>query len=306
MRNTIIFSFFLLPFCTPILAEEKNRCASYSDGDEIIDLTYHYINTKFCEPAIWFDSFFVDKRIIDDTRAGTLIRWTNDFSAVEYKGYRYKTKLTVRVHLPRVNRKLKLVFESDNEDDLRKIFPENTNSAENSFGLLYDWYAKKYSSFNVKITLSPKIEARYRYTAPFTEQTIGRLTQKIYQKKEITGEITQLDFDHAFNNNFVLRWTNFIRLETDVSGFEHGTGFTLYQFISEQQALSYQASFIARNHPNYYISNHHISITYRQNILRHWFFYELKPEINLYNNNDTSNKPEATITLRLEVLFQNI
>ncbi|MBL4816072.1 MAG: hypothetical protein JKY74_11375, partial [Shewanella sp.] len=48
---------------TPDKAEEIiDPCLTHSADDTAFDQAFDYLNTKFCQPAIWFDSFFVDDR----------------------------------------------------------------------------------------------------------------------------------------------------------------------------------------------------------------------------------------------------
>lgn len=296
----------LCPFFTSADTATDDVCYSQTDEAGMVDQAFHYLNTKFCQPAIWFDSFFVDERVQEDARAGTLARWTNDFVFVENEGYQYKTKFSTRFHLPKVTKKLKVVFESDDEDSLFDLFPSSTEEAENELGLRYDWYAKGRSSFNIKASLRPSIEARYRYSYPFTSQTIARVTQKIYQKKKVTGESTQIDIDHSFSKKYLLRWANFAIYEDDIKGWEIGSGFTFYHYISNKQALSYRASATGTNRPEHYIDNTHLSISYRHNYLRDWFFYEITPAYNWNKEEEFVRESEASITFRVEILFHNI
>ncbi|WP_019614169.1 hypothetical protein [Psychromonas ossibalaenae] len=299
---------FLSLFCPALFAEEEkdDPCFSQTSESELVDQAYNYLNRKFCQPALWFDEFFVDDRFTEDARAGTMVRWYNDFKLVESEGFEYDTQLKARFHLPKGSRKLKVVFESDAEDHLTNLFPNNSETANSTLGLRYDWYAKGRSSFNVKVSLRPSIEARYRYSYPFTEQTVGNFTQRVYQKKKVTGEVTELDVEHSFNPIFLLRWSNYFKYENDVEHFELGSGLTLYQYISRKQALSYKASMTAHDKPHHFISNSHLSVTYRHNILRKWFFYEFTPEINWPKEHDSNREKEAAVTLRLEVFFENI
>ena len=65
-------SILLLPFSSFFLfAEEETEAENDILVDDttqttVIDKTYHYLNHKFSQPAIWFDSFFVDDRISED------------------------------------------------------------------------------------------------------------------------------------------------------------------------------------------------------------------------------------------------
>ncbi|MCP5076513.1 MAG: hypothetical protein GY951_00410, partial [Psychromonas sp.] len=114
-----------------------------------------------------------------------------------------------------------------------------------------------------------------------------------------------LDFDHSINSHFLLRWANFVTRETE-DLLELGSGLILYQYISATQALNYKASLTAQEKPEHYISNYHLSVTYRHNILRKWFYYEIIPELNWPKELDSIRDRESKITLRLEVLFDSI
>lgn len=309
--SKLFISILLLPFSSFFLfAEEETEAKnniSVKDNTQttFIDETYHYLNHKFSQPAIWFDSFFVDDRISEDASADTIIRWYNDISWSELDDFKYQSKLNARINLPKISNKLKLVFESDDEEGPLTTLPHNEEETDNQLGLRYDIFGKQRSSFNIKVTLRPGIEARYRYSYPLTTQTVAHFTQKLYQKEKVTGESSQLDLDHSITPEFLLRWTNFVKWETDIDAFKMGTGLTLYQYISPKQAINYKASISGPDKPYHYIENSHLSITYRQNILRKWLFYEVTPEINWDKTVDTERKKEATITLRLEVLFKN-
>lgn len=285
---------------------ETDLCHSQQDQSHLLDKAFHYLNTKFCQPALWFDNFFVDERADEDGRAGTVVRWYNDFSYIENEGYQFKTKLRFRLHLPKATKRLKLVFESDEKDDLTELLPSTRSDAEETLGLRYDWYSEAKQSFNIKVTARPGIEARYRYTYPFSDDTLARITQKIYQKKRLTGESTQLDIDHSLNPTFLLRWTNLATYEDDIKGWNLGSGVTLFQHISDKQAINYQASISGTNRPYHYLENTRIAISYRQNIWRDWLYYEIRPEYNWKEEPDVERYQEAMVTLRFELLFHNL
>jgi len=299
-------TFIFLSLLPPLLsANHEKNCSSHGQATTIIDKTYHYINETFCQPAIWFDDFFIDNRVLNDAYAGTMVRWYNDFSLDQNGNTLYSTKIRARVHLPSMTSHLKLVLEADAEDSVINLFPKNFTDPESSLGLNYDWVTKEQQNLSVKVTLKPSIEVRYRYIFPLSEKLLSRFTQKIYQRKKITGSTTLIDLDFAVNHNFLLRWANIARIETDHL-LELGSGLTLYQYISKTQALNYQSSLTSQEKPYHFISNYHLSIAYRQNIFRKWFYYQIKPEINWYKKPNIERYSEAKITLRLEVLFDNI
>ena len=292
---------------TPDKAEEViDPCLTHSADDTAFDQAFDYLNTKFCQPAIWFDSFFVDDRTQEDARAGTLVRWTNDFSYYGKEGFKYSANLKARFNLPGVNRKLKVVIDSQGEDDPFAFLKGPDDEGEREIGLRYDWYAKDRVSFNIKANLKPKLEARWRYTYPISQSTITRLTQKIYQEKKVTGESTEFDIEHSFDEDFLLRWSVVAQYENRDNGWEFGSSVNLYHYLSSKQALNYIASLYGVDTPYHYVKNARIAVTYRQNFARDWLFFEITPEYNWSKEVDTDRLDQAIITFRLEVLFQNI
>ncbi|CAK3097502.1 Beta-barrel porin 2 [Vibrio crassostreae] len=244
-------------------AEEQNECHSQPLEDAPVEKAYHFLNSKFCQPALWFDSFFVDDRITEDARAGTSVRWYNDFIYSEGGDVDYSTKLKARLHLPFVSKRLKLIYESVSDEEFLDFFPNDSDELESALGLRYDAYAKGYSSFNIKATLRPRIEARYRFTYPLTTDVVFRLTQRIYQEKQETGEITDIDFDLSLSDKFLARWSSFTGYNDDLKGWTYGTGLSLYHYLSQDQALQYSATINATDEPYNHYEYAQVSITYR-------------------------------------------
>ncbi|MEH6454186.1 MAG: hypothetical protein V7782_14240, partial [Psychromonas sp.] len=218
----LLTAMLILSICSAsTLADENDPCETPDSSETNIDVAYNYVNTKFCQPAIWFDSFFVDPRVTEDARAGTMIRWYQDITWEESESTEYDMKLSARVNLPRVTKKLKLVIESDDEDAYVDSLNEDTDS---TVGLTYDIKAKADTSFTVKATLRPSVELRYRYTEVWNEQTLTRFTQKIYQKKKVTGVSSHIDLDYSINQIFLIRWGGVAKYESDIKNVELATG----------------------------------------------------------------------------------
>ncbi|CAM2899003.1 hypothetical protein [Vibrio rarus] len=309
-KTTTISALAISCFSLPCWAESsEDTCLSRSTDNRPISRAYHFLNTKFCQPAVWFDDFFADERVTEDARAGTSVRWKNDFTYFENKGLKYESKIDAKFNLPKVTKRLKVIIESEGEDDLFNLFPRTEEEIQNTIGLRYDFYAKGYSSFNIKTTFQPKIEARYRFSYPITVNTVFRLTQKVYQEKEFTGESTQVDIDQALSKNLLLRWTSFAEFnrdqDADNSIWEMGTGWVLFHYLSTTQAINYTISTTATDSPRTYIDNTLIGLTYRHNYFFDWFYYEISPEYNWYKEHDQSFEKQASIRLRLEIRFDN-
>ena len=295
---------FLCSFSLSAADSDNSTCLRHSEG--LIDSTHAFISNYLCQPSVWFDSFFQDEQADRDSEAGTIARWYNDFNLNQHDSYSFETKLKLRLNLPKVSKRLKLVFESDDEDDVRDIIPKESEQAEESIGLRYDWIQKKRSSFNIKVSARPSIAARYRYTYPVTDTFNIRLAQIIYQKESVLGEQTSIDFDYAFHPEYLFRWANSAAYEDDINGWHFNTDLILYQHISDSQAINYRYYIDATNRPNHYISDTGFATTYRHNIGFKWFFYEITPRYRWVKEENEQRKGQAEITLRLEVVFNNI
>jgi hypothetical protein len=271
-----------------------------------LDKTYLYLNSTFSLPASWFDEFFADERISEDVHSKTMVSWDNDISWHELEAVTYQTKLNARVYLPNVTHKLKLIFESDDDEPFPSTVSDDQKEVSNQLGLRYDISDKQHSSFNIKATSRPSIEARYRYRYAVTADTSFNFIQKVYQKKKLTGENSQLDFNYSIAPKLLLRLSNWAKWETDIRAFKSGSNLTLYQYISEKKAINYSTGMSQTHAPYTYINNSYISIAYRQNILKKWLFYEINTEINWDEAPETTRTRDTGITLRLEVLFTGV
>ena len=133
------------------------------------DDTQVYVNSRFCEPALWFDNFFGSERVFLEGAAGTYIRWRNDFSYDEEEYFKFNTDISFSVELPVLEDRLRLTFESDEDEALRDIAPGNDKESTNSLGLQLDVAENVRSKFNITVSFTPRVRLRYRYTYPVYE-----------------------------------------------------------------------------------------------------------------------------------------
>ena len=128
------------------------------------DSSQAYVNSRFCEPALWFDNFFANDRVFSEGVAGTYIRWRNDFTYDEEDKFKLRIGINASVELPGLENRLRLTIENDEDEDLRDIAPGNGQDTTNSLGMQLDFFDSTRSKFNVSVSLKPRIRFRYRYT----------------------------------------------------------------------------------------------------------------------------------------------
>ena len=243
------------------------------------DDTQIYVNSQFCEPALWFDNFFGSDRVFQEGAAGTYIRWRNDFSYDEEEYFKFKTDISFSVELPVLEDRLRLTFESDEDEQLRDIAPGNDQEAANSLGLQLDVAENSRSKFNINVSFTPRVRLRYRYTYPVYESVTLRLTQELQREKAVHSARTLIDFEKLFKNLLFFRSSSEAKLSEEFDGVDWLQAFVLYQRVNKKTSLSYEISANGITNPLTLATNYRAAIRFRKNFHRRWLFYEISPEL---------------------------
>jgi hypothetical protein len=297
-------------------AAHPNPCDRTQDSHEYdpswYDSSHAVMNTVFCEPALWFDSFFGSDRVLEET-GGTYVRWRNDLIQTEGQGTRFRTNLNFSVELPKISQRLKLTFEGDEDQELQDVLPgDQAEDPGNTLGLRLDVKDTDRSRFNISVSAKPRIRARYRYTYPLPYDSLIRFTQEVQNEKGVNGARTRLDFEKAFLPAKLFRSTTEGFIAEDFKGVDWSQAFSLFQRLSKKSSVSYETGIVGITEPESMVTNYRLGIRYRQNIHRDWLFFEITPDISwpveLSEDRETvvnDRHSVMSIIIRLEVHFAN-
>lgn len=253
---------------------------SYNYEKSWYDETQIYVNSKFCEPALWFDNFFANDRVFKEGAAGTYIRWRNEFTLDEEESFSYKMSLNASVELPFFEKNLRLTFEGDQNESLRDVAPGGTaGSTNNSLGLQLDVLKNTRSKFSVNVTLTPRILFRYRYTYPVYDKITLRLTQELQNENGVNSARTLVDFEKSFRQKLLFRSSTAGEVSEDFDGIDWLQAFVLYRRLSKKSSFSYESSVSGITQPHTLATNYRLGVRYRRNFHRKWLFYEISPEM---------------------------
>lgn len=260
-----------------------NPCArdldTYDYEKSWYDESQIYINSRFCEPALWFDNFFANDRIFNEGVAGTYVRWRNEFIYDEEEGFNYDMGISASVELPGLQNKLRITFDNDEDQDIRDVTPGNDEQTNNDLGLQLDLRENARSKFNVKVSFSPKILFRYRYTYPFRDNLTLRFTQEVQRKKQVNSARSLIDVEKAFKPQYLFRSSTEGKISEEYEGVDWLQAFILYRRVNKKSSLSYESSVTGISEPQTLATNYRLGIRYRQNFHRRWLFYEISPEV---------------------------
>ena len=262
---------------------ELDACDRIKDLDQSdatwYDAAHAYMNTAFCEPAVYFDYFFASDRVLEEV-AGSYVRWRNDFIQVEGQGFDFNTNLNFSIELPKVSSKLKLIFEGDEDPALQDVLPGTPAQAQdNNLGLRLDVKDTDRSKFNISVSAKPRIRLRYRYTYPVREDFIIRFTQEVQNEEGVNGARSRLDFEKAFLPFRLFRSTTELFATEDLPGAEVSQAFVLFKRTSRRSSMSYEASAVGITEPLRLVTSYRLGVRYRRSIHRDWLFFEVSPDI---------------------------
>ncbi len=276
------------------------------------DETQVYVNSQFCEPALWFDNFFASERVFREGAAGTYIRWRNEFTYDEEDYYKFNSDISFSVELPGMQDRLRLTFESDEDETLRDVAPGNNQNTTNSLGLQLDIAKNTRSKFNVSVSFSPRIRLRYRYTYPVFESVTLRLTQEVQREKAVNSSRTLIDFEKLFENQLFFRSSSEAKLSEAYDGVDWLQAFVLFQRINKKTSLSYETSVNGVTQPRDLALSYRVGLRFRKNFHRRWLFYEIAPEMTWPITLDVDQREivrgrrsKWLVFFRLEVHFGN-
>jgi len=288
--------------------KEASVCEKINgEGSDWIDEAHTFLSIQFCEPSVWFDSFFSDERFDEEVRAGTRVRWQNNYIVTEGGVWEYTSNVRASFKLPKAKKSINLIFEGEEEETLHDVVPGNKEEVKGDLGLLYEITKSERAKFSVRVKLSPSITFRYRYRKPISDSFTTQFTQEWSRRDNADGTMSRLDFEKKIYDDFLLRQSNAVMHSESYDGKEWENSLVLYQHLSDKDALSYESSVNGVTKPDRYTKNTRFGVRYRKNFYRKWLFYEVAPAINWSRPLFKDERVAIwEILFRLEINFINI
>ena len=194
-----------------------------------VDSSHAYATDQVQALTVWMDNFFGDPTY-DLEKPDSLVRleWQNNWD--EEDGYKGRVRLRGKLHMPRISKRLNLIFSGKDGDNLgadeRK---ENTDLV----GVQYSLGELNRSRVDLTLDagtwdLRPGI--RYRNQGPISKQVGYRYTQRLeYKDGEGVYSTAEVNLDRVLNENSLLRWNNRLIYGEETDGMEWRTQLSLGQ-----------------------------------------------------------------------------
>jgi len=287
-----------------------------------MDQVHDFVQDNTCEPAVWFDTFFVKDHILLDIRPALLIiirgstRWT------EGQGFTYIRDYNLEWRLPQWKKylkKLKLYYRSRSAADRYTTTPgqplppgvnRETGDRQAIIGVQADLYTRIRSLVSIdtgiKVNIHPNayVRMRYQHAKPFGEVYLFRFSQiAMWQAIERFTDTTQLDLERKFTTFTFIRWANNVTYTEGIHGISWSTGISLFNELTPKSAISYDAGMWGANRPDWAIENYRLGIHYRKNFYRPWLFFEIDPDVTWPIGVTGQREPVYAFMATLEIQF---
>jgi len=256
-----------------------------------------------------YDSFFKNEKYFNETEKSFVS--VNIGTQLQSK-YKNKSTLTLNAHiaLKKTNKKLNLFISGVNEN--KKIIDKNSATEVGINYFRSDTYKIK-SRYSLGIRgFHLFIRARYYKVFTTTNWKIEPMQIFEYTSKNIFKENTFIYFDNTLKSTSLLRFTLHRGTQSDLSGMDYDIStqyywnshtknvFTLSETVSGN--TRYQLDPSSKKYSG--INNYTTNLTFRRNIWKKWFFYQITPSVNFHKEN--SYKANYAINFLINLYFGHI
>ncbi len=273
-----------------------------------VDTSHAVITNQAQALTEWMDAFFGDPNY-DLEQAESFLRLEFIGEWDEEDGSDSKIRLRGKVQLPRISRRLDLVFSGEEGEELT----EEEREEEDRVGLQYQVRTGKRSRFDATLgwasgSLRPGV--RYRNEGPINDLNTYRYIQRL-QYEDGDGFFTtgQVDLNHKLDEQNILRWSNRGKWGEDTDGVEWRTRLALRQVrdidARRPTALAYYGAINGVTRPDSFVKNYRLGVLWRRQVYRDFLFLEIEPTFNYRRRKlEDDREPAWAIVMRLEVALE--
>lgn len=285
--SVLLVSVFCLAQPGPVVAAEAATTAETEEDDGFfglnwLDRTQASASNRADALARRLDRVFGVERS-DLEAAYSSLRFGTEFRYTEGDGIEPRVRLRGRLHLPRINERISLIFSEDKGEgssyySQNELLNEPQSTRVNLEVNLAETDRHRFDfRVGLRSNLKLRTSVRYRYEDALTENMLHRLSETVYFIDGTgLGSFTQYQVDRALNDVSLIRWSNEFRAEEDFDGVEWSTSLNHVSSYDNNLAMIYFVSMSGLS-DNDYVSRYQIGARLRRNIARPWLFLELSP-----------------------------
>lgn len=263
------------------------------------------------------DSFFQNKKYLDETEETFVtLRFDSEFSSLESEDF--KVKLGGQVALSKSKKRFKFFIDNATSDNVEDILVEDSS---NSPEIGFHYFAPETYGIDSKYSLGtrgihPFVRARYYMTFKTNEWYIEPSQIFRYSSNNKFEEETTVYFDRHFDDLSLFRFVMHRATRESKKGMDYDFTLQYYWSPIENIGLRASQSFIGNTKYTYVVNpnieppqtktydgiyDYVSSVSFRHNIWRKWFFYEVRPGVSFHKIHDYD--PNYTLRVFFDLHF---
>ncbi len=305
---------------SPAAAVESGRQAEEVEKAgaawSLLDSAHSFLSTRLVEFVDQVDTFFGDERVDDESR-DSFLRFGYGMVANTDGTFDDVSRLRLKVDLPRIEKKLNILFETDGEEAFTTGTAQQDNPvfagnrSDYSTALRYvvkessKWSALADAGVSFGNPPDEFLRGRLRRTEAVKDWNF-RFTQMIfwYQSKGL-GETTQFDIETRAGWNDLLRLVAKATWTDKTAEFDYGQSISLYHELGPRHAMVLSAGYSGESEPTSRVTGYFFGGRVRKRANRRkWLFFELEPKWQFSEQMNFRMQP--TLTMSIEAMFGGI
>jgi len=273
-----------------------------------VDTSHAYVTDSAQALTEWMDQFFGDATYnLEQAESLLRLQLINDWDSAE--GYDVKPRLRGKLQLPRISRRLDLVFSDQAEDDQDL----DDDRLDDQVGLQYLLREGKRSRFDTTLSLNRsglKPGVRYRNQGDVIDSVSYRFIQRLqHESDEGLYGTTQLDINYKQSENNVWRWSQRGIWGEESEGVEWRSRLALRQrhLTDSERPLAVEHFFLVNGvtRPDPFVRSYRLGTVFRRQVYRPYMFVEFEPSYSFRQlQADSGRSGEWSIILRLEFALE--
>jgi hypothetical protein len=286
-------------------------------GVEEVNLTHSYLSSTVEDISRRIDMFFGKERAYEES-TGTYVQARSNIIINQDGGADYDLKFRVKLRLPQLKSKYRLLLENDKGQGLSDAFNRDSKGSDltdefesSDLSASLQYLFKQTDRLNISlrpgVKFSDPVDAflrlRMAKTIDFTEQWSSRGTGEFgYFTEEGLRNDWKLEFERKTG------YRNFFRTTSNASWREDSPGnwflaqtLLFTHILNPRSSLAYEVGLTGETKSTLHNTSYFGNVRYRRNIHRGWLFMELRPRIVFAKENNYDE--ELSLVLTLEVLF---
>ncbi|WP_457595442.1 hypothetical protein [Hydrogenimonas sp.] len=313
MVHSLFLSLLLLLALSPLSAQEREESSN-------IDSVHERVSEWIYETSNRIDIFFSGNSEEISLQKGTSLDTSFDLYAETYRSPLYRFNVSLRLHLPRTEKRLNLVledFKNTSSVDLPKSAVPTDTIGNNDYllGIQYRQQESKYTRIGYgggirfrSLTPDPYLSVYLSRSFYFSQKWELLLRNKVrYFADYRLDNTAEASLIKVLNENLRFSFRNIYRfLEQADYRNETVNSLILEQFISSKRGVSYSLSIYSSGDSGsvFKLGYYYGGVSFRHYYYRDWAYYQTDGGIIFRESNNFS--PAARLMFKIGFLFGSL